>query len=79
MKLDKTHYSKEEFQNILAERRLDKRNKKLHDSIEDSVPTERNYLCLKHGNKYSADYVNILFSMSHASLARRVADSQCRA
>ena len=60
MKLDKTHYSKEEFQNILAERRLDKRNKKLLASIEDSVPTERNYLCLKHGNKYSDDYVNIL-------------------
>ena len=63
MKLDKTHYSEEEFQNILAERRLDKRYKKLLASIEDSVPTERNYLCLKHGNKYSADYVNILFNM----------------
>ena len=48
MKLDKSLYTKEEYRALKAERR---------------GQNKFSVLCLKHGDKYNADYVNILFNM----------------
>lgn len=68
-KLDKSLYSKEEAARLMNERRKEKRNK-LEDKIQDVPvpylpPNENKYyvLCLKHGTKYSSEYVNILYRM----------------
>jgi len=61
-KIDKTGLSKEEAKRLMDERRLQKEI----DALEDSdIDTSGNYyiLCLKHGQKYSANYVNRLYSM----------------
>lgn len=60
-KIDKGQYSKEEWRRIRNQRRSEKELKKI--AIECD-PAHKNYiLCLKHGVKYSADYVNRLYNM----------------
>jgi len=77
-KIDKSQYSKEEWRRIKEQRRLEKENKRFQEKMqsqEDLVsfhpaPTTTSsskskyyVLCLKHGTKYSADYVNRLYNM----------------
>lgn len=73
-KIDKSQYSKEEWRRIKEQRRLEKENKRFQEKMqsqEDLVSfhpapsKEHKYyvLCLKHGTKYSADYVNRLYNM----------------
>jgi len=65
-KLDKRQYTKEEWKIVREQRRLEKAQKSAetpqnlpHQSVEN-----KNYvLCLKHGTKYGADYVNKLYNM----------------
>jgi hypothetical protein len=66
MKVDKSQYTKEEWRRIKEQRRLEKEITKvvaapIQQPREDSP---KNYLlCLKHGTKYSAEYVNKLYNM----------------
>ena len=64
-KIDKSQYTKEEWQVIKAERRLRKEQDRIlrEVKINNVIDTEYNILCLKHGEKYSADYVNKLYNM----------------
>lgn len=65
-KIDKSQYSKQEWKKIREERKAAK-----HSQISLPSPvsmakanSEKNYiLCLKHGDKYSSDYVNTLYNM----------------
>ena len=70
-KIDKSQYTKEEWKIIKAQRRREKELNRLskinQQLVVDEVHSEnlplkdKNYiLCLKHGTKYSADYVNKL-------------------
>lgn len=61
VKVDKSQYTKEEWRRIKQQRRLEKEVK----NVATSVPTssEYNILCLKHGTKYSSEYVNRLYNM----------------
>lgn len=66
-KLDKNLYTKEEWRKIRDQRRQDKTQKKIEESLLPSQiindTSEKRYiLCLKHGTKYSADYVNKLYN-----------------
>lgn len=65
-KIDKSQYSKEEWRRIKEQRRVEKQEKMVINSLSSSVPSPQNkyyVLCLKHGTKYSADYVNRLYNM----------------
>lgn len=67
-KLDKSQYTKAEWKIIKEQRRREKFNKKIkveEETSSTSISTsEKNYvLCLKHGTKYSHEYVNKLYSM----------------
>ena len=57
-KIDKTGLSKQEARRLIEERRRLK-TQKISDNIDPN--TENFVLCLKHGQKYSADYVNKLY------------------
>jgi hypothetical protein len=72
-KIDKSQYTKEEWRILKEQRRLEK-EQRISAPILDTVEprpllppvegTNKNYLlCLKHGTKYSADYVNKLYNM----------------
>ena len=60
-KVDKEIYTKAEWHRIREERRREKEQPRLA-----IPPTESKYfvLCLKHGTKYSAEYVNRLYRMT---------------
>ena len=67
-KIDKTKYTKEEFRRLQEQKRLRKQEEELAKAREelkkkhpDGLPI--NILCLKHGQKYSTDYVNKLYNM----------------
>lgn len=67
-KIDKSRFSKEEWHSIREQRRKEKEISQplLNDKPLDPVPVhedKRYILCLKHGEKYSADYVNRLYNM----------------
>jgi len=65
-KIDKSQYTKEEWRRIKEQRKKEKQKKALANSIVSNAPTTENkyyVLCLKHGTKYSADYVNKLYNM----------------
>lgn len=63
-KIDKSQYSKEEWKKIKEQRRLEKLAKEFEQNSPSSSQEETYYvLCLKHGTKYSADYVNRLYNM----------------
>lgn len=63
-KIDKTKYSKQEAAQIMAARRLEKQVEQDNFPALPSLQTDKKYvLCLKHGDKYSSEYVNILKRM----------------
>jgi hypothetical protein len=65
-KIDKSQYSKEEWRRIKEQRRQEKQQKTLSEAVVSAPPSSENkyyLLCLKHGTKYSADYVNKLYNM----------------
>ena len=67
-KIDKSQYTKEQWKIIKEQRRRDKAQQKLENDLPNSqvvteTSEEKNYImCLKHGTKYSADYVNKLYN-----------------
>jgi hypothetical protein len=61
-KVDKSQYTKEEWRIIKEQRRQEKLTKQIVD-VAPSPDNKYYVLCLKHGNKYSADYVNKLYNM----------------
>lgn len=65
-KVDKSQYTKAEWHKIRKQRRLEKESKKLAELQQNVVVSnaDKNYVvCLKHGTKYGADYVNTLYNM----------------
>ena len=74
-KIDKSQYTKEEWKVIKEQRRrekalnelakLDQESGRLEEAYSDNPLIKDKYyvLCLKHGTKYSADYVNKLYNM----------------
>ena len=74
-KIDKSLYSKEEFRKLKAQRDFEKQQEEKEKvevynptltipAIRNKVSANSNYiLCLKHGTKYSGEYVNILYNM----------------
>jgi hypothetical protein len=66
-KVDKSQYTKEEWRRIKEQRRLEKQQSQEIITTPTSIAQEdspNNYLlCLKHGTKYSPDYVNKLYNM----------------
>lgn len=56
-KIDKSQYSKAEWQKIREQRRESKPPPVLQTDSEKTV------LCVKHGNKYKSEYANRLFNM----------------
>jgi len=72
-KIDKSKYTKQEIADIRDQKRkrkLDKefaRRQKL--SNVDPTSTDKNILVLKHGTKYSADYVNKMYNMVKQNLS----------
>ena len=71
VKLDKSQYSKQEYRRLKAKQKAEKRaakQGKVIPTLSDlshvtSVSDPVNILCVKHGTKYSADYVNKLYNM----------------
>ena len=64
-KIDKTQYSKEEWKVIKAQRKAEKERSRLQKVYNITDTTDQIYiLCLKHGTKYSSDYVNRLYNMT---------------
>lgn len=68
-KVDKSQYSKAEWQIVREQRRLEKQSKrepqKLEEQTEHNSTAHKPYyvLCVKNGPKYSAEYVNTLARM----------------
>ena len=70
-KIDKRQYTKEEWHRIREQRRREKEQERLIKAQQNIVQPKtyqqknvENYVvCLKHGKKYSADYVNNLYNM----------------
>ena len=71
-KLDKSQYTKAQWQAIRDRRRADKKAKSeiVEPAMSAVKPSdEKNYvLCLKHGTKYDFEYVNRLYSMVKRNL-----------
>ena len=65
-KVDKSQYTKEQWK-LIKEQRQQAKAQKSVETVQDlpqKSVEEKNYvLCLKHGTKYSADYVNKLYNM----------------
>ena len=62
-KVDKSQYTKEEWKILKEQRRQDKLANKVQ-IVPGEVQSNKYYvLCLKHGTKYSSDYVNRLYNM----------------
>jgi len=65
-KIDKSQYTKEEWKVIKEQRRLEKAQKSVENTLnlpQESVDDKYYVLCLKHGTKYSTEYVNKLYNM----------------
>jgi len=60
-KVDKSQYNKEQAAAVMAARRAEKQSKIKTPALEN--PNSYTILCLKHGTKYSATYVNTLYNM----------------
>lgn len=68
-KLDKSQYTKEEWRAIKEEKRKQKQATQTSAAIPiKSTPQKNNVLCMKHGTKYSCDYVNTLYNMVSRNL-----------
>jgi len=68
-KIDKSQYTKEEWKQIRAQRRLDKLKEEEPAYIENQNNFPRYVVCLKHGKKYDAEYVNVLYNMVQRNLS----------
>lgn len=62
-KIDKSQYSKEEWRRIKEQRRQEKQVSVVEPSAPFSTEEKNYVLCLKHGTKYSHEYVNRLYNM----------------
>lgn len=73
-KIDKSQYSKEEWRRIRDKRRLEKEQERFQEKMQQQemlvsyrpapISISKYYvLCIKHGTKYSSEYVNKLWSM----------------
>lgn len=66
-KVDKSQYTKEEWRRIKEQRKQEKLAQQAEPVVlttpSSSEPKQYHILCLKHGTKYSADYVNKLHNM----------------
>jgi len=68
-KIDKSLYSKEEIKAMKAAKRERKAAKLLKNTAKTfPASKDKNILVLKHGQKYSADYVNKMYNMVSANL-----------
>ena len=68
-KIDKSKYTKEEIKAIKAAKRERKAAKLLKNTAKTfPASKDKNILVLKHGQKYSADYVNKMYNMVTANL-----------
>jgi hypothetical protein len=70
-KIDKDLYSKEQWKLIREQRRKEKEKEKIQEQVAPvsiDKNTKRYVLCLKHGDKYSSEYVNILKRMVNRHL-----------
>ena len=65
-KIDKSQYSKQEWREIREQRRLEKQAQSAEVVSEKQSLTSSGYtvLCVKHGKKYSSEYVNVLYRMT---------------
>lgn len=62
-KIDKSNLTKEQARQLMGQRRLEKLSKVELDVSAPKQDTKYKVLCLKHGEKYSAEYVNKLYNM----------------
>ena len=67
-KIDKSNLTKEEFRKLREEKRLRKQQRIIEKTYEENLKNysdglPKNVICLKHGQKYNADYVNKLYNM----------------
>lgn len=66
-KIDKTKYTKQQWKKIKEERTSQKNREKFESKLAqtfiNSDDEKRYILCLKHGTKYSSEYVNKLYNM----------------
>ena len=66
-KLDKSNHTKQEYRRLKALEKAKKREAKAGKPATVEQPVrisdDVNILCVKHGIKYSADYVNTLYNM----------------
>lgn len=63
-KIDKSKYTKEEWRAIKEQRRLEKHGTTAKTVFDPNDDYSQIYiLCLKHGTKYSSEYVNRLYNM----------------
>ena len=68
-KIDKSKYTKEEYRRLREQKRLRRQQAEFEKLREENLKTfypdgpPNNVLCLKHGQKYNADYVNRLYNM----------------
>ena len=72
-KVDKSQYTKEEWHKIREQRRREKQIEKQRElskqDVQEVTDSDKNYVvCLKHGTKYGANYVNTLYSMVKRNL-----------
>ena len=61
-KIDKSKYTKEQIKE-LRRQKAERKLRKLSNNFLSSSPDTYNVLVLKHGKKYSAEYVNKMFRM----------------
>lgn len=61
-KVDKSQYTKSEWRVLREQRRRAKSHEKSNRFVSPES-TEYNIVCVKQGNKYSANYVNVLYNM----------------
>jgi hypothetical protein len=63
-KIDKSKYTKEEWRALKEQRRLEKHGTTAKTVFDPNNDYSQIYiLCLKHGTKYSSEYVNRLYNM----------------
>ena len=62
-KIDKSQFSKEEWREIKEQRRREKSAKHAQESYSAPLSSKYNLVCVKHGKKYPAEYVNTLYRM----------------
>jgi hypothetical protein len=67
-KVDKTQYTKDEWKVVRDQRRLEKMKEEDATAVSKNQTRSNYVVCLKHGNKYDAEYVNVLYNMVQRNL-----------